>query len=305
MMNIGEFAALTGLSLKALRHYDERGVLNPASVDPSSGYRKYREDQVRCAVTLKTLRDAGVPVPDAAAAADSAAARVDSAVAGAVTGLDSAEPEADGSRARTAGSTSPAYALQAHRAAMLKSRKEEDRAYARASEIIRSLDQPVTVDERPMSAQPFVAVNFSAPIDTAAQWDDDRMDDVVTRAAEDLWQRLAADGIHPAGPLWITMRMQDRATIELACCLPVPHRLPAGWGGADIEVSELPERVELCAVWSPAGGDEVPEGVTTLPSSACSMRMPSTPRLQRSPTYARYGRPRRERQQTTGRSRSP
>lgn len=262
MMNIGEFAALTGLSVKALRHYDERGVLSPASVDPGSGYRKYSEDQVRYGVALKTLRDAGVPVPDAAAAADSAVARVNSAAAGEVGGSDSAEPGADGSRTRTARSTSPADALQAHRAAVLKSRQEEDRAYARARAIIRSLGQPVTVDERPMSARPFVAVTFSAPIDSAAQWDDDHMDDVVTRAAEDLWQRLAADGIHPAGPLWITMRMQDRETIELACCLPVPHRLPAGWGGEDVEVSELPERVELCAVWSPADGDEVPDGVT-------------------------------------------
>ena len=43
MMNIGEFAALTGLGVKALRHYDERGVLTPAAVDPVSGYRKYGE----------------------------------------------------------------------------------------------------------------------------------------------------------------------------------------------------------------------------------------------------------------------
>ena len=60
MMNIGEFAALTGLGVKALRHYDERGVLTPAAVDPVSGYRKYGEEQVRTGVVLKTLRDAGV-----------------------------------------------------------------------------------------------------------------------------------------------------------------------------------------------------------------------------------------------------
>ena len=73
MMNIGEFAALTGLGVKALRHYDERGVLTPAAVDPVSGYRKYGEEQVRTGVVLKTLRDAGVPVAEAAVAATSAA----------------------------------------------------------------------------------------------------------------------------------------------------------------------------------------------------------------------------------------
>jgi DNA-binding transcriptional MerR regulator len=47
MMKIGEFAGITGLSVKALRHYDERAVLAPADVDERSGYREYGESQVR------------------------------------------------------------------------------------------------------------------------------------------------------------------------------------------------------------------------------------------------------------------
>src|SRR3954470_15003809 len=43
---IGDFARMTHLSIKALRHYHEVGVLVPAEVDPSSGYRFYRTDQV-------------------------------------------------------------------------------------------------------------------------------------------------------------------------------------------------------------------------------------------------------------------
>ena len=40
-MQIGRFARLTGLTVKALRHYDEIGLLRPAGVDPESGYRSY------------------------------------------------------------------------------------------------------------------------------------------------------------------------------------------------------------------------------------------------------------------------
>ena len=39
MLTIGAFARASRLSPKALRLYDELGLLRPASVDPVSGYR--------------------------------------------------------------------------------------------------------------------------------------------------------------------------------------------------------------------------------------------------------------------------
>ncbi|MFC7743256.1 MerR family transcriptional regulator [Nocardiopsis composta] len=65
MMNIGEFAQLTGLSTKALRIYDEQGLLRPASVDPWTGYRRYTAAQLAAAVRIKGMREAGVPLADA------------------------------------------------------------------------------------------------------------------------------------------------------------------------------------------------------------------------------------------------
>jgi DNA-binding transcriptional MerR regulator len=43
LMTIGRFARLTGLPIDTLRHYDEVGLLLPASVDASSGYRRHRQ----------------------------------------------------------------------------------------------------------------------------------------------------------------------------------------------------------------------------------------------------------------------
>ncbi len=51
LLNIGAFAAATGLTIPALRHYDEIGLLKPAQIDPSTGYRRYRQDQVHDART--------------------------------------------------------------------------------------------------------------------------------------------------------------------------------------------------------------------------------------------------------------
>lgn len=64
LMTIGRFARLTGLSVGTLRHYDEVGLLPPASVDPGSGYRRYRRDQVRRARQIEMLRCDGLPIED-------------------------------------------------------------------------------------------------------------------------------------------------------------------------------------------------------------------------------------------------
>ncbi len=62
-MPIGEFARLARLTVKAVRHYDAEGLLVPASVDPHSGYRYYRAEQVRTATTIALLRSLDVPLP--------------------------------------------------------------------------------------------------------------------------------------------------------------------------------------------------------------------------------------------------
>jgi DNA-binding transcriptional MerR regulator len=67
LMPIGRFARLTGLSVKALRHYDELGLLRPASVDPSSGYRSYTTAQVERAETIRLLRRLELPLDEIAA----------------------------------------------------------------------------------------------------------------------------------------------------------------------------------------------------------------------------------------------
>jgi DNA-binding transcriptional MerR regulator len=56
LVSIGRFARLTGLSIGALRHYDEVGLLRPARTDPDSGYRLYREDQLPQARAIQRLR---------------------------------------------------------------------------------------------------------------------------------------------------------------------------------------------------------------------------------------------------------
>lgn len=62
LSTIGEFAALCRLSPKALRLYDEMGLVVPARVDPSSGYRFYSSEQVETARLVCSLRQLDMPL---------------------------------------------------------------------------------------------------------------------------------------------------------------------------------------------------------------------------------------------------
>jgi DNA-binding transcriptional MerR regulator len=59
MLRIGEFARLTRVSVRMLRHYDRIGLLAPARVDPATGYRYYRADQLRAVNRILFLRELG------------------------------------------------------------------------------------------------------------------------------------------------------------------------------------------------------------------------------------------------------
>jgi DNA-binding transcriptional MerR regulator len=61
-MTIGEFAARTRLSPKALRLYDRLDLLPPAHVDPANGYRLYSEDQIPAARLIGMLRRLDMPL---------------------------------------------------------------------------------------------------------------------------------------------------------------------------------------------------------------------------------------------------
>ena len=61
-MTIGDFSQASGLSAKTLRFYHHAGLLLPASIDPSNGYRLYSADQIADAQVIRQLRALSVPV---------------------------------------------------------------------------------------------------------------------------------------------------------------------------------------------------------------------------------------------------
>src|SRR5260370_120102 len=60
VITIGQLAGFAGVTIKAVRHYHQRGLLADPPRD-SSGYRRYSAEHAIDLVKIKTLADAGVP----------------------------------------------------------------------------------------------------------------------------------------------------------------------------------------------------------------------------------------------------
>ena len=57
MFSIGEFSKITGLSIKAIHLYHEKGLLFPAQIDAQTGYRHFNTRNVEQARSIRRLRE--------------------------------------------------------------------------------------------------------------------------------------------------------------------------------------------------------------------------------------------------------
>ncbi|MER5621843.1 MerR family DNA-binding transcriptional regulator [Streptosporangium sp. NPDC002544] len=223
MMSIGEFAELTGLSLKALRLYDEQGLLKPTSVDPWSRHRRYRASQFAVATRLKVLRAADIPLADAPRLL--------------------ADPD-------TAAAT-----LAEHRSRVVAERERQDEAFEVLGRLLGGEDRhDWQVAERRAQRQHWAGVVLRMPRG------DDLTADEVERANEEvnegfaaLWRALAEIGNAPTGPFWSTFRATPGSdtAIEMMCCWPVAQPLPAGFSVPErtVETGTVEAALELVVRW--------------------------------------------------------
>lgn len=62
MFRIGDFSRLARVTIRTLHHYDETRLLQPAHVDPQTGYRYYAGSQLELLQRILALRDLGFPL---------------------------------------------------------------------------------------------------------------------------------------------------------------------------------------------------------------------------------------------------
>ena len=222
LMTVGEFALATGLSAKALRFYDERGLLAPADVDAHSGYRRYEPGQIRTAAQIRVLRAAGLTVDDV--------------------------------RSVLADPASLPARLEAHAAELRRRRDLEDRALALAAAGVYAAPdpdddggpaRPGPVAERTVGPTPWAGVVQRVALDETGE---EGTTERANAAFATLFQALAEAGSAPAGPLWTALRPVPGAAdvVETVLAVPLSGPAPAGLGaeGHEVVTGTLPRRVE-------------------------------------------------------------
>jgi DNA-binding transcriptional MerR regulator/effector-binding domain-containing protein len=63
-LSIGDFSRATHLTVKMLRHYHRIGLLEPAAVDPFTGYRRYTTEQLPTAQVIRRFRALDMPLEE-------------------------------------------------------------------------------------------------------------------------------------------------------------------------------------------------------------------------------------------------
>jgi len=64
MLKIGDFSKLARVTIKALRYYDELGLLKPVKVDEFTGYRYYSASQLTQLYRIMALKDMGLSLEE-------------------------------------------------------------------------------------------------------------------------------------------------------------------------------------------------------------------------------------------------
>jgi DNA-binding transcriptional MerR regulator len=63
-LSIGDFSRATHMTVKTLRHYHRIGLLEPAEIDPDTGYRRYTVEQLAVAQVIRRFRALDMPLEE-------------------------------------------------------------------------------------------------------------------------------------------------------------------------------------------------------------------------------------------------
>ena len=162
LVTIGDFSRMTHLSVKALRHYHDVGLLEPAQVDGASGYRLYDASQVPVAQVIRRFRDMGMPLEEVKAVLDA--------------------PDV-GSRNEV---------VVAHLERMESQLSQTQSTVASLRALLERPTTPIAVEYRSVPVTPTLGITEPVTMEGLEDW--------WVGAFEELYGVLAASGVEPVGP---------------------------------------------------------------------------------------------------------
>lgn len=191
LLTIGEFSRASYLTIKTLRHYHDVGLLEPAQVDSSIGYRYYRAHQIATAQTIRRLRELEMPVDQ-------------------VKGVLEA---ADASQRNTL--------IAAHLERMEQQLERTTAAVASLRALLHEPEGEIAVEFRTVPPTPALSISAVVSLDALVSW--------WTAAFDELTGTLAANDLRPAGTSGALYAQEvfEQACGEVVVFVPVAEGVTA------------------------------------------------------------------------------
>jgi DNA-binding transcriptional MerR regulator len=210
MLTIGDFARHGRVSVRMLRHYDAIGLLRPAHVDQSSGYRFYKAAQLSRLNRIVALKGLGFTLQQVQAILDE----------------DVSTQELRGM-------------LCLRRAELEAALAETAAGLVQVEARLRLIENEGSMPREDVIIRPLPAIRLAELSGTAASFSPDETSPLISGLFDELRRRLDSAGITPAGPrtVYFETPKEDEYGIVVHVGLPVAPEVTAG---QDFQVATLP-----------------------------------------------------------------
>ena len=207
LLPIGRFARLTGLTVRAVRHYGALGLLEPAYVDPDTGYRYFAPEQVSDAEAIRRLRFLELALEEIREI------------------LEADDPDLTRTK------------LVSHRAKMAELAAATEQILATLQRIIEGKEELVStadirddVEVKEIPEQPALVVRERAPLE--------KLPEVIPSTIDEVHGHMQEVGATFAGPPFVVCPYPDNeGVVELETGWPVDGQFP---GAGRVEFTTLP-----------------------------------------------------------------
>ncbi|NUR86244.1 MAG: MerR family transcriptional regulator [Nonomuraea sp.] len=212
MFSIGDFARLGLVSVRMLRHYDAIGLLRPAHVDPSTGYRSYQAAQLSRLNRIVAIKDLGFTLEQVRAILDDKV------------------------------SAEELHGMVRLRRAQLEAQISADLARLRGVESrLRAIEREGHMHTDEVVLKPIPPIRVAELAARAASYDAEDIGPVIKPLYRELVSRLDESGVAVTGPGCAYYVPEDDGTVMVHAGLEIAEP-----GGVGFQVVDLP-RIDLAA----------------------------------------------------------
>lgn len=203
MFTIGDFAGHGRVSIRMLRHYDAIGLLRPARVDRSSGYRFYEAAQLSRLNRIVALKDLGFTLQQVQTILDE----------------DVSAQELRGM-------------LRLRQAELEAAIAEASSNLVQVEARLRSIENEGAMPQEDVVIKRLPALRLAELSGTAASFSPDAIGPLVNRLFDELCAHTAAAGVTPVGPSTVYYETSEAlgAEVVVHAGLPVAEAVTDGPG---------------------------------------------------------------------------